>query len=77
MNPNKLNHRQRERTVSDLQAEIRADAAREFDTPEELLRHDAAQVSPPAEVAARLGESIRREAPPTSWWKRLFGKDRA
>jgi hypothetical protein len=75
MNPNKLNHRQKERLVSDIQAEIRSDAARQFSTPEELLRHDAAQVRPPAEVAARLGESIRQEAPPAPWWKRIFRRE--
>ena len=77
MNPNKLNQRQRERIVSDVQVDIRSDAVREFSTPEELLRHDAAGIHPPAEVAARLGESIQKEAPPAPWWKRIFGKGRA
>ena len=68
MNPNKLNHRQREQSASDTHQHTQGEAAREFNTPEELLRHDAATVQPPTEIAARLGE----EAP-----ERLGEADRA
>jgi hypothetical protein len=51
--------------------------AREFATPEQLLRHDAQQTEVPPSIAKRLEESMNRESaslpakPP--WWKRLFG----
>jgi hypothetical protein len=48
--------------------------AREFATPEELLRHDAGQTDVPPTVAQRLDDSIRREPKPARpWWKRLAG----
>jgi hypothetical protein len=75
MNPNKLNHRQQQHTGPDHHEALRADAAREFGTPEELLRHDAAQIHPPAEVAARLGRSLQGGAPPRPWWKRIFRRE--
>jgi hypothetical protein len=75
MNPNNFNHRQQQRTGMDHQAALRSDAAREFGTAEELLRHDAAQIRPSAEVAARLGRSVQGEAPPLPWWKRIFHRE--
>lgn len=47
----------------------------EFDSPEALLRHDAAENPAPPSVAERLRESFADEAPPpkTSWWRRLLG----
>ncbi len=48
---------------------------REFGSVEELLRYDAAQVTPPPAIAERLQESLKTEPPPErSWWQRLFGK---
>lgn len=47
---------------------------REFATPEELLRHDAAQTPVPEAVAERLEKSISKlPPPPQSWWRRIFG----
>jgi hypothetical protein len=46
----------------------------EFQTVEELLRHDAAQTAVPPEIARRLSQSIAQPAPPRrSWWRRLLG----
>ena len=47
----------------------------EFVTPEEMLRHDAAQTPVPAGVAERLRQSLQNEAPPprAPWWRRIFG----
>jgi hypothetical protein len=46
----------------------------EFQTVEELLRHDAAQTAVPPEIARRLSQSIAQPATPRrSWWRRLMG----
>ena len=77
MNPHKLNQRAQERNDAAQRSGQHTETAREFATPEELLRHDASQVTPPPEIAARLGDTIRRETPPDPWWKRIFGKPRS
>ena len=47
----------------------------EFQTPEELLRHDATQVVPPDSIIERLKASIAQEPKPSrSLWKRLMGE---
>jgi hypothetical protein len=52
-------------------------AGREFASPEELLRFDAAQTAVPPEIAQRLKKSIGNlPPPPESWWKRFFGGTR-
>lgn len=47
----------------------------EFATPEELIRHDAAQTNSPPALAERIKESLTAEPPPVStpWWKRWLG----
>lgn len=56
------------------QQTARQQAASEFASAEEMLRHDAAQTTVPAAVAERLQESIDREPKPApSFWRRLFG----
>ena len=48
---------------------------REFATPEELLRYDAARTSVPVAVVQRLEKSVARQPkPPRSWWQRLFAR---
>jgi hypothetical protein len=48
-------------------------AAREFATPEEMLRYDAAQTAVPPQVLERLRDSLARESQPKRpWWKRWF-----
>ena len=50
-------------------------AAREFSSPEEMLRHDAAQTSPPPTIAQRVAESIAKEPEASRcWWQRLFSR---
>jgi len=49
-------------------------AAREFATPEEALRFDAAQTVVPPTIAQRLRQSAESLTPPSrSWWKKFFG----
>jgi hypothetical protein len=50
--------------------------ALEFANAEELLRHDATGVKPPAIIEQRLRQSLREEPSPSPapWWKRFFGK---
>lgn len=49
--------------------------AHEFGSVEEMLRHDAEHIVVPPHVAARVQESVGREAPPVrNWWGRLFGR---
>jgi hypothetical protein len=46
----------------------------EFETPEELLRHDAAQTLVPPGIERRLQDSLgRAPAAPRAWWRRLLG----
>jgi hypothetical protein len=69
----KLKHQEEQHAEQQSQA-TQGQATLEFNTPEELLRHDASQVSPPPGVAERLGRSVAREPKASrSWWRRLFG----
>ena len=47
---------------------------REFHTPDEMLRYDAAQVQPPSSLLERLKESLNKEIAPKGWWRRWFTK---
>jgi hypothetical protein len=49
--------------------------AKEFESSDELLRFDAAQVSVPPEIAQRLSKSTAQAGLPAArpWWKTLFG----
>jgi hypothetical protein len=68
----RLNHRQREATVSQQQS-AQATAALEFASAEEMLRHDAAQSSVPPALAERLQQSVAGEpVPQKPWWRRLL-----
>jgi len=50
-------------------------SARDFSSPQEMLRHDAAQTLVPPAVAQRIGHSIQGlpRPQPRSWWQRFFG----
>jgi hypothetical protein len=63
---------QKSQSVTHQQTEQRN--ALEFANAEELLRHDAATVRPPALIERRLRQSIRDDPNNSPWWKRLFGK---
>jgi hypothetical protein len=56
----------------ELAAELRAKTAgQEFESVEELLRHDATQVVVPPGIGERLRESAAKsEAPRRSWWRK-------
>jgi hypothetical protein len=70
---NRMNFQQRQRAEADTAHDQRAaPKALEFATAEELLRHDAAQITVPEELSGRLAESARNEPPDQPWWKRLF-----
>lgn len=55
-------------------AKTAAQAATEFATAEDLIRHDAAQTPPPPALEERVKKSLATEPPPApaSWWKRLL-----
>ena len=81
MDPNsRLRHEQRDLLSgnADLTAASRTGAL-DFDTPEELLRHDRSQTPVPPTVAQRLEASLQSSlddlhAPaPVPWWKRWLG----
>jgi cytochrome c-type biogenesis protein CcmH/NrfG len=80
MNPHdhsKLNQRQRPKEQSAAayaDSQAAQSTALEFASPEEMLRHDSAQLQVPDRVIERLQESIRQEPPrPKGWLRRLFG----
>jgi hypothetical protein len=57
------------------QTESQAQSALEFATPEDLLRHDAKEVSIPPEIAERLARSLQNEPRPAgSWWRRFLDR---
>ena len=54
--------------------ETRQAVAREFATPEEMLRHDAQHTPIPPAISHRLQNSLAEvPPPPRSWWRRWFG----
>lgn len=73
-----MNHRieqksQEQEHVAEVQSQ--QTTTREFTSPEELLKHDAAQTLVPPAVADRLAQSLRNEPKPErSWWRRMFGR---
>jgi hypothetical protein len=73
MEPKKLGQRQIEQTQ--VQQQSTQQAVLELGSVEEVLRYDAAQVTPPTRLARRLSDSISRECKTArSWWKRLWGR---
>ncbi|HYT60196.1 MAG TPA: hypothetical protein VEL06_08490 [Haliangiales bacterium] len=72
MNPNTSKLRQKQETTEQIASQ---QTAREFASPEEMLRHDAGQISPPPGLAHRVAESIAKEPRPArSWWQRWFSR---
>lgn len=50
-------------------------SALEFQTAEELIRHDAKNTSPPEGLEKRVKESVEREAASKRrWWHRFIGR---
>jgi len=71
----KLNSQAQEHEQQQTSAQQTQQAsAREFATPEEVLRHDALHTPVPPTIAQRLQESISKgPARARPWWKRLLG----
>lgn len=65
-----LNHRHDHKS-EELQQQQQKTTPLEFATPEELLRHDAANIDLPEAIAERLAESTAN-TPSSPWWKRWF-----
>jgi hypothetical protein len=72
--PRKLTSKQKaEEQQLSTGEQVQAEPA-EFETVEELLRHDAGNTPVPSRVGERLKESIRDLPQPSrAWWKRIFG----
>lgn len=71
----KLESQQRQEQAAEQQ-QTQTPQAREFATPEELLRYDAAQTPVPPGIAQKLQQSLDALPKPDSkpaWWKRLLG----
>jgi hypothetical protein len=67
----KLTNQQQQQLGVEQQATQQS--AREFATPEELLRYDAGQTVVPPAIAQRLGQSAADlPKPKRSWWQRWF-----
>jgi len=74
MNPKtpKLQQHQKQETAEQSAVQ---EAAREFASPEEMLRQDAEQTSPPPALAHRVARSIAKEpGPARAWWQRWFSR---
>lgn len=69
----KLSPEQQQRQQA-AQQQTQQQSAREFASPEEMLRFDAAHTRVPPGIAQRLGKSAGGlPKPKGSWWRRLFG----
>ena len=78
MEPKKLRTQHQSEQEHEHQNELhsaRQQNVREFESVEDLLRHDAAQVPAPETLAPRLKDSTAKEPPaPPGFWQRLFGR---
>ena len=60
-------------TTSQAHQQNATQGATEFESPEALLRHDAAQTPVPPQVSERLRASLAAEpVKPASWWRRFL-----
>lgn len=71
----RLNHETREHAEEESSlAEVhRSETRLTFESAEAMLRHDAAQVTAPAQIRDRVMKSIAQEiqtSNPQPWWKR-------
>ena len=72
----KLTQEQQSQQIS-TERQTQASGAREFASPEEMLRYDAAHTTVPPEIAQRLQKSTGDlPKPKASWWKRWLGGTR-
>ncbi len=70
----KLTSQEQEQLAAQQQQQ-QAAAPKEFNSVEEMLRHDALHTPVPPTIAHRLEHSISKLPPPSSraWWRRFFG----
>jgi hypothetical protein len=71
----RLTHETQELTEDELSAaqDQRTEMPLTFDSPEAMIRHDAAQTAVPPQMRDRVMQSIARETiqnNPAPWWKR-------
>jgi hypothetical protein len=65
--------RHQEQAAAEQNTSKAAGSGLEFQTPEELLQHDAAQTTVPPTIARRLSQSITQPAAPRRpWWRKLM-----
>ena len=71
----RLQQQQQQAQTSDAaQTQEAATEERTFETPEDLLRADAENVSPTPQVFTRLQDSMGQDAPVRPLWKRVLDK---
>jgi hypothetical protein len=70
----KLTQKEQEQLAAEQQ-QTQSSSARDFDSVEEMLRHDALHTPVPPTIAYRLEESVKQLPPDSSkaWWRRFFG----
>jgi hypothetical protein len=78
MNPPKkvTIHQQAEEQQQAISAQqAQQESVREFESVEQMLRHDALHTPVPPAIAHRLQESVSQLPPPDRrrWWRRIFG----
>jgi hypothetical protein len=69
----KLTQQQQEQLAAQQQQQ--QGSAQEFNSVEEMIRHDALHTPVPPRIAERLDDSISQLPPPPAkaWWRRFFG----
>ena len=66
-------HQQEEQLAHAASQNLTTKGEAEFETVEDLIRHDSSQVEVPPEIAIRLNESIAAEPKATKpWFKKIF-----
>jgi hypothetical protein len=71
----KLTSQEQEQLAAQEHQQQQASSAQEFNSAEEMLRHDALHTPVPPRIAQRLDDSISQLPPPPgrAWWRRLLG----
>lgn len=66
-------HQQEEQLNQEASQNLTTQGAVEFESVEDLIRHDSSQVEVPPEIAIRLNESIAAEPKAEKpWFKKIF-----
>ena len=66
---------QEQQQLAAEQQQTQSSSTQEFNSVEEMLRHDALHTPVPPTIEYRLAESVKQLTPPSSraWWRRFFG----